>query len=119
MNLQPKRDTVSVQKEFLNTTQGMINKVGGATLGEGFTGDYVLAGSAITVGADGLAVPFTDGAEGTSFVTAHDVKNEEGAIVGALESAFLKESVVTATESGRVKVTQAFIDATDNRFHLR
>lgn len=122
MNLKPQRETLTVQREFLNTTQGLIHKVGGITLGAGFTGDasgYVKAGSAVVVGADGLAVPFDGVATGTAFVTANDVKAEEGRIVGALESAFLNESVVTSAEAGRVVVTQAFIDASNGRFHLR
>jgi hypothetical protein len=122
MNLQPKRESITVQREFLNTTQGLIHKVGGITLGAGFTGDasgYLKAGSAVVVGASGVAVAFDGVATGTPFITANDVKAEEGQVVGALESAFLNEAVVTSAEAGRVVVTQAFIDASNGRFHLR
>lgn len=122
MNLQPKRESLGAQKEFLNTTQGLIHKVGGVTLGSGFTADdagYLKAGSAVELDETGVAIPFATGATGIPFVTAHDVKLTDGAIVGVLESAFLKESVVTATEAGRVPVTAEFVTASNGRFHLR
>lgn len=123
MNLQPKREAITVQKEFLNTTQGLIHKVGGVTLGAGFTADasgYIKAGSALIVNeATGNAEPFDGVKTGLAVILAHDVKYEAGVIAGAVESAFLNEAVVTTTEDGRVPVTEAFITASANRFHLR
>lgn len=129
MNLQPKRETVTVQKEFLNTTQGTIAKVAGLTLDEAAFGGaldesgYLLAGSAVSMAADGTVTPWTDPGEGaaagTPYITQHDVKVDGTVIVGALEAAYLKRSVVTTAEPGRVIVTDGFIDASNGRFHLR
>lgn len=130
MNLQPKRESIAGQKEFLNTTQGLVHKVGGITLdATAFTGaevsaeGYVKAGSAVQLAdAEGsLAMPFDPlVTTGTVYVTANDVKITDGnPIVGALETAFLKSSVVTAVEDGRIAVTPEFITASNGRFHLR
>lgn len=130
MNLQPKRQTLITRKEFLNTTQGLIHKVGGITLDSAAFADatdadgYLYAGSAVSLQGSGLAIPASvnveGAANGTVFVTANDVNLTDGdAVVGALEAAYLKSSVVTATEEGRVSMTQAIADATNGRFHLR
>lgn len=127
MNLQPKRESITTQKEFLNTTQGLIAKVGALTLTEtnfASTLDsqkFLLAGSGVVLDESGVVKPYVDDATtpGTVYITAHDVKVNGTVLVGAIESAYLKESVVTATEPGRVTVTQAFIDASNGRFHLR
>lgn len=138
MNLQPKTQDVTVQKEFLNTTQGLINKVGGLTLNETDFADrldasgYLKAGSGVSLESDGSVLPYAlydddgDGGataevfpSGIPFVTANDVKIEGSVIVGALESAFLNKTVVETVESGRVVITQEFIDASNSRFHLR
>lgn len=127
MNLQPKRDTVTVQKEFLNTTQGLIHKVAGLTLVDtNFTGKldangYLLAGSAVVLDDAGVVKPFATTATtpGTAYITANDIKVDGTVLVGAIESAYLKESVVTATESGRVPVNAEFITQAEGRFHLR
>lgn len=125
MNLQPKTDRITAQKEFLHTTQGTIAKVGGVTLDNGsFTPDasgYLLAGSGVVINENGHGVPFTEGATGLVYVTQHDVKiaDNTNTVVGALEEAYLKRSVVTATEPGRAPITDAFVTASGGRFHLR
>lgn len=135
MNLQPKIDTVAGQKEFLVTTQGLVHKVGGVTLDASkFTPDengFIKAGSALALTASGKAEPFsvsTPGdpstANGTPYILAHDVQIKDGttnidAVAGVLEAAYLKSSVVTTAEPGRVVVTKDFIKASNGRFHLR
>lgn len=125
MNLQPKTDRITAQKEFLNTTDHTVAKVGGVTLDNArFTPDasgYLLAGSGVVIGDNGLGVPFTEGATGIPYVTQHDVKiaGNERTVVGALETGFLKRSVVTVAEPGRAPITDAFITASNGRFHLR
>lgn len=124
MRLQPKRESFIAQKEFLHTTQGLIHKVGGLTLkASAFTPDetgHVKAGSPVTVGADGYAVPYDGVVTGTHFILAHDVHVKDGdAVGGALEEGYLKKSVVQAVETGRIAVTDGFITATGGRFKLR
>lgn len=125
MNLQPKRETITVQREFLNTTQGTIAKVAGLTLDAAAFGGaldesgYLLAGSAVAMAADGTVTPWADDATGIPFITQHDVKVDGTVIVGALEEAYLKRDVVTTAAPGRVVVTDAFIAAANGRFHLR
>ena len=128
MNLQPKTDSISVQKEFLYSSDHTIAKVGGITLDNGaFTPDasgYLKAGSGVMINENGLGVPFASGegiTSGIPYVTQHDVKIEgyTRTVVGALGTGFLKRSVVTVDEPGRSPITDACITASNGRFHLR
>ncbi|OXS77950.1 hypothetical protein [Domibacillus enclensis] len=95
MNLKPRIEQVSGQKEFLRNTVGMQWKTGGVTLdATAFTaGQYVKAGTAVFKDtATGLFKPVVDGATPTpatmeaACLTANDVKVIAGSnpIVGAL-----------------------------------
>lgn len=116
MNLQPRTEQITAQKEILKTTQGLIWKVGGLTLdATKFTaGEYVPAGTAVVLPADNtLAVPFTVGATGTPYVTTHDVKIVAGSnpIVGAFEEAYFDKKKVT--------LPAEFITAAGGRYKVR
>ncbi|AYP68824.1 hypothetical protein BpsM61_00050 [Bacillus phage vB_BpsM-61] len=126
MNLQPRKQEITVQREFLKSTEGLIHKVGGVTLDAAeFTAGadgFVRSGSAVSFDEDsGLAVPFTAESDGIPYVLAHDVRIIEGQnpIVGAVETAFLDRSVVTDGDKVTVPVTDEFIEAASNRYHLR
>jgi hypothetical protein len=128
MRLQPKTDSFIAQKEFLHTTQGLINKVGGGTLkASAFTPDatgHLKAGSGVRLNAgDGLLYPHDNGTTaGRLYVTAHDVKISDGdAVVGLIESAYLKSSVVGTVETGRVAITSTFTGHAnaEGRYKLR
>ena len=128
MNLQPRTDSITNQKEFLHTTQGTIAKVGGVTIkSASFTPDasgYLKAGSAVVIEAGtGLAIPFVDGTAtpGLAYVTQNDVRIDQGVnpVVGALEEAYLKASVVQNAEAGRTLATTAFVTHSGGRFKVR
>lgn len=128
MNLQPRYDSISAQKEFLKTTQALVWKVGALTLKAGaFTPDAtgrLKAGSAVVIeDASDLAVPYVDDATtpGTVYITANDVKLDANVnvIVGGLEEAYLDKRVVQKAEAGRVVASDAFITASNGRFKLR
>jgi hypothetical protein len=129
MGLQPKRIDFTVQREYLDTTQGQVFKTAGLTLdASAFTGDqltsegYVLAGSGVRLDSGtGLAVPHDNGTTaGTLYVLVNDVKLSDGdALAGAYEEAYLNRAVVTATEPGRIALSDAFVTASGNRFKLR
>lgn len=114
MNLKPRTDSITVQKEILKTTQGLIFKVGGITLdGSLFTAGIVKAGTPVSIKGDGLAKPFADADTGTPYVTTHDVEVVSGsnAIVGAFEEAYFDKNKVT--------LSAAFITAAGSRYKLR
>jgi hypothetical protein len=120
MNLQPRREQIVGQREFLRNTQGMEVKTGGVTLlASDFTeGEYVKAGTAIYIDSTtGMGRKWvTDGATPTpatqtgAGLTMHDVKIVAGSnpIVGVLVAGHPLESRCTG-------VNQAFKDATKGR----
>lgn len=115
MNLQPRTEDVLGTTEILQTTQGMIFKVGGVTLdAAAFPADSVIkAGTAVSIAANGLAKPWADADTGLAFLTVHDVTNKNGNVVtGALEAGFVKTAALTG-------VTAAFRTAVDGRIHFR
>lgn len=116
MNLQPRTEQITTQKEVLKTTQGLIWKVGGLTLDASkFTvGEYVKAGTPVVLPNDNqLAVPWTAEATGIPYVTTHDVKIVEGSnpIVGAFEEAYFDKKKVTLPAD--------FINAAGGRYKVR
>lgn len=116
MNLQPRTDSITVQKEILKTTQGQVFKVGGLTLDSTqFPAGVVPAGTPVSVPiAGGKAIPWADLAESViPYVTTHDVTVKAGsdALVGAYEEAYLDKTKVTLSD--------AFITAAGNRYKLR
>ena len=102
MNLQPRTEQITVQKEFLWSTAGLVHKVGNVTLkGSAFTnGSTVKAGTVVVVGADKKATAY-DGATyttaaGTVFVTTTDrVMDGSDQQVGALEEGYLNKNKIT------------------------
>jgi hypothetical protein len=127
MRLQPKSESFVVQKEFLHTTQGVITKVGGGTLKASlFTADatgHLKAGSCVILHADGFLRPHDNGTTaGRVYITQHDVKISDGdAVVGLIESAYLKKSVVQTVEPGRVTAIDSIIAHAnaEGRYKLR
>lgn len=101
MNLQPRRETITVQEEFLLNTQGLMFKVGGITLDGAAFVDTVKAGTAVMEAASGLFVPYADnaGALPTAQVvfTAHDaiIKDSANVITGAVVKGYLNTSKLT------------------------
>lgn len=127
MRLQPKNEDFIVQKEFLHNTTGLIHKVGGGTLkASAFTADatgHIKAGSGVRLHSDGFLYPHDNGVTaGRLYITAHDVNIADGdAVVGLIEEAYLKSSVVDVTETGRVRVGATFTAHAnaENRYKLR
>ncbi|QFG05416.1 decoration protein [Bacillus phage 031MP002] len=105
MNLQPRTQDITVQREFLFQTSGLIHKVGNVTLDASqFTAGVVKAGTVVVEGANGLSTPYNDatfgtegGQAGTVYVTANDVEIKDGQNVqiGAIEEAFLRADRIT------------------------
>lgn len=115
MNLQPRRETIVGQREFLRNSVGMEFKTAGATLaGASFTaGEYVPAGTAVFLDADGLYKPVAAETPATmegAGLTANDVEIVEGQnpIVGVLVAGHPLEEKCTG-------VTDAFKTATAGR----
>ena len=118
--MQPRKETIVGQREFMRNTQGMEVKTSGVTLlASDFTvGEYVKAGTAIYIDdATGMGrrwVP--DGATPTAetqsgaCLTTHDVKVYDGQnpIVGALVAGHPREERCTG-------VNTAFKTATKGR----
>ena len=102
MNLQPRTDQITVQKNFLWSTAGLVHKIGNVTLqGSSFTsGVVVKAGTVIVVGVDKKATAY-DGATYTAaagpvYVTTNDVlMSGTDQQVGALEEAYLNKTKIT------------------------
>lgn len=117
MNLQPRTDSITVQREILKTTQGQVFKVGGLTLDSAaFAAGVVPAGTPVSIPtAGGKAIPWEDTATGViPYVTTHDVIVGNGrgdAIVGGYEEAYLDKTKVTLSE--------AFMTAAGGRYKLR
>lgn len=122
MNLQPRKETIVGQAEFLKSTQGAIFKVGGITLkGSAFPdGNVIKAGTAVMKDTDGLFIPYQDAGDATAgysfpegaevYLTTHDIVNKGGnAIVGALIEGYVKTSRLTG-------VTDAFKTAMKHRY---
>ena len=116
MNLQPRRETIVSQREFLRNTQGMQVKTGGVTLlASDFTvGEYVKAGTAIYVDSTTRMgrkwVAGTPAAQTGAGLVMHDVKIIAGSnpIVGVLVAGHPREERCTG-------VTAAFKEATKGR----
>jgi hypothetical protein len=106
MNLQPRTEQITVQKNFLWSTAGLVHKIGNVTLkGSAFAdGDVVKAGTVVVVGADKKATAY-DGAtytaaDGRIYVTTNDVvANGADQQVGALEEAYLNGSKITGNHA--------------------
>lgn len=106
MNLQPRTEQITVQKEFLWSTDSLVHKVGNVTLkASAFTvGEVVKAGTVIVVGADKLATKY-DGATytpaaGTVYVITNDrVMGTQNVQVGALEEAYLNAAKITGNHA--------------------
>lgn len=116
MNLQPRTDSITVQREILKTTQGQVFKVGGLTLDSAaFPAGVVPAGTPVSIPtAGGKAIPWVDTATGViPYVTTHDVIVRAGsdAIVGGYEEAYLDKTKVTLSD--------AFVTAAGGRYKLR
>lgn len=117
MNLQPRREDIIVQQEFLRNTQGMEVKTGGVTLNAAdFTvGEIVKAGTAIYVdGASKLGRKWLAGTLGTQTgagLTMHDVKIVAGSnpIVGVLVSGHPREARCTGVTANFKTATQGRI----------
>jgi hypothetical protein len=137
MDLQPRSEQITVQKEFLYQTAGAIYKVGGITLnGSQFTaGEFVKAGTAVAIdkvttdGTTETTVPDASPYEPSSSTTiadpgqvhviAHDVKIPEdgrNVVVGALEEAFLNRNKITGVAAAD---EDTFITDSNYRFKLR
>src|SRR4051812_17488733 len=116
MNLQPRKETIIVQAEFMRNTQGMQVKTSGVTLNAAdFTaGEVVKAGTAIFVdGASKLGRKWLAGTLGTQTgagLTMHDVRIVAGQnpIVGVLVAGHPVEAKCTG-------VTANFKTATTGR----
>jgi hypothetical protein len=100
VNLQPRREEITVQREFLFSTSGLIHKVGNVTLdGAAFEG-LVLAGTVVVQGANGLSTPY-DGATytpaaGRVYITANDIEvGDNNVQIGAIEEGFVREDRLT------------------------
>lgn len=117
MNLQPTKQKIVGQKEFLRNAVGTEYKTGGATLDadkfKSVADDgYIKAGTAVYEGEDGFYVPWEDPstdeegnaeARNGAGLTSHDVKLVEGSkpIVGVLVAGHPLEHKCT-------EVTEAF-----------
>lgn len=116
MNLQPRKETIIGQKEFLRNSVGMQFKTAGATLDAASfpAGEYVKAGTAIYKDdVSGLFKPVAAETAATmtaACLTAHDVKVYAGQnpIVGTLVAGHPLESKCTG-------VTANFKTATAGR----
>lgn len=115
MNLQPRKDSIISQKEFLRNTQGMEVKTAGVTLlaTDWNPGDIVKAGTAIFIDGLGFGRKWLAGTLATELgasLTMHDVKIIVGSnpIVGALTAGHPIEAKCTG-------VTANFKEATKGR----
>jgi hypothetical protein len=120
MNLNPRKETIIVQDEFLLSTQGLVHKVGGVTLkgtSFGADGSIVKAGTAIMKEAGtGKFVLYADnaGAFPTGaevYILAQDqvVKGQKDMVAGAVVQAYLNSAKL-------IGATTAFKGATNQRY---
>lgn len=120
MNLQPRKETIIVQDEFLLNTQGVMFKVGGITLdGAAFGDGVVKAGTAVMEDdASGLFVPYAETTPGTFepganvMFTAQDavIKSGSNNVVGAVLKGYLNTSKLTGvTDALRGELTSRYI----------
>lgn len=115
MNLQPRREVIAGQKEFLRNANDLQFKTAGATLAAADfpAGQYVKAGTAVYKGEDGLFHPWAADTPATApaaGLTTHDVKVVSGQnpIVGVLAAGHPLERKCTG-------VNAAFKEATKGR----
>lgn len=115
MNLNPRYAEYGSQREILHMTAGSIAKVGGITLDASkFTAGVVLAGTAVSIQADGTAKPWADADTGKPYLTNHDVMINPATgnvIVGGWEEALVVERKLTG-------VTEAFKTAAGFRYRF-
>lgn len=103
MNLQPFSESITVQKEFLYSTEMLSFKTGGITLdASAFVADAVVkAGTIVMVAANGLAIPYATAtlAGKQVYVTASDIVNKgvTNKIVGAVQEGYLHGGKITGT----------------------
>lgn len=109
MNLQPRNEQITVQKEFLYSTEMLSFKVGGITLDAAAfpDGEYVKAGTVVAIDATGndtglarpLAAAPVDGTAGEVYVVAHDVKvtRPVNPISGAVQEGYLHRDKITVS----------------------
>lgn len=102
MNLQPRKESIISQKEFLRNAQGIQVKTGGTTLlaTDWNPGDIVKAGTAIFIDNNGMGRKWTADTLATqtgACLTMHDTKIIAGSnpIVGALTAGHPLESKCT------------------------
>lgn len=117
MNLQPRKDTIIVQSEFMRNTQGMQVKTAGVTLNaaDWADKDIVKAGTAIYVdsttrqGRKWLAA--TAGTQTGAGLTMHDVRIVAGQnpIVGVLVAGHPLEAKCTGVTANFKAATQGRI----------
>src|SRR5699024_2531466 len=118
MNLQPTKQRIVGQKEFLRNSVGMEFKTGGETLDADAFSDvtekgYVQAGTAVYLGEEGLYIPWKDSSDGGeeeeafavregAGLTSHDVKLVSGSnpVVAVLISGHPLESKCTGVPDG-------------------
>lgn len=118
MNLQPRKESIISQKEFLRNIQGLEVKTGGITLDatDWNPGDIVKAGTAIYLDSDTkLGKKWLADTPNTAvgMLTMHDVKivSDSNPIVGALVAGHPIEDKCTG-------VTADFIAATKGRIEF-
>jgi hypothetical protein len=103
MNLQPRNESITVQKEFLYSVEMLSFKVGGITLDAAQWADeeVIKAGTIVMLPANGLAVPYATATRAGAevYVTAHDVINRTGvnAVTGAVQEGYLHADKITGT----------------------
>jgi hypothetical protein len=118
MNLHPRTEQITVQKEFLFATAGLIHKVGNVTLdGATFEG-VVKAGTVVVENPTTKISTAYNGASytpaaGIVYVTAHDVEvADKNVQVGAIEEAYLHRTKITGYHADLA------VDS-ENRFKIR
>lgn len=105
MNLQPYSTDITVQNEFLYSTEMLSYKLGGITLDASKfpVDEYVKAGTVVAIGGTGnttgmaWAYDSTLATKGELYVVAHDVKVTSGVnpVVGAVQEGYLNKNKIT------------------------
>lgn len=115
MDLQPRFEQITVAKEFLHSTAGLLYKVGNVTLkASAFTKGVLKGGSLVMKGADGLFVPYVPSAgttpvAGVVYAIANDITIAERNVqVGAIEKAYLKASNYSAGILARLAIDSEY-----------
>lgn len=119
VNLQPSVQVITVQNEFMKTTQGMVFKVAGATFdSQGIGARVIKAGTAIAVREDGFAHIWKDEidvAEGNAgYLLTNDIVvdgTDAKYLVGLLMGGYPDEAKCH-------EITAAFKEAVKERIHF-